>query len=70
MNTVIFPSQQTRLLKATEVADYLNISRAMAYRLMQNGLIRTVMIGSARRVRPQDLQGYIETNLTPPVVEK
>lgn len=54
-----------RLLKATEIAQILNISRAMAYRLMQNGKIRTVEIGSARRVRPSDLKNYICSNLSP-----
>ena len=54
-----------KLLKATDVARILNISRAMAYRLMQQGEIRSVSIGSARRVRRQDLAMYIEENITP-----
>ncbi len=52
------------LLKATEVADILNISLPMAYRLIQIGEIRAVQIGKGRRVRPQDLRQYIESNLT------
>jgi len=56
--------RQNKLLKATEVAEILNISRAMAYRLMQNNRIPTVCIGTARRVRPADLQNYIRKNLT------
>ena len=59
---------QERLIKATDVARILNISRAMAYRLMQQGAIRTVSIGAARRVRWADLQAYIEDNLTPQVM--
>lgn len=55
----------SQLLKATDVAEILNISRAMAYRLIQIGEIRAVRIGSARRVRMQDLHEYIQTNLTP-----
>jgi excisionase family DNA binding protein len=54
-----------RLLKATEVAEILNISRAMSYRIIQRGEIRSVNIGSARRVRPTDLADYIRKNLTP-----
>lgn len=54
-----------RLLKATEVAELLNISRAFAYRLMKKGKIRTVFIEGARRVRPKDLHRYIEDNLYP-----
>jgi len=52
------------LLKATEVADILNISLPMAYKLIQTGEIRAVQIGKGRRVRPQDLRQYIESNLT------
>ena len=51
------------LLKAIEVAEILNISRAMAYRLMQTRQIPTVRIGSSRRVRPVDLQNFIKHNL-------
>ncbi len=53
------------LLKATEVAEILNISKSMAYRLMQTREIPTVCIGTARRVRPADLHNYINTNLKP-----
>ena len=54
-----------QLLKATDIAHILNISRAMAYRLMQLGKIRTVSIGTARRVRRIDLRTFIENNLSP-----
>ena len=53
-----------RLLTAGEVAEVLNISRAYAYRLMQQGEIRTVMIGNARRVRPADLKVFIDDNVS------
>ena len=55
-----------RLLRAVEVAQILNISRAFAYRLMQQGKIRTVAIDRARRVRPEDLHSFIEENILPP----
>ena len=54
-----------KLLKATDVAEILNISRSMSYRMIQTGLIRSVNIGSARRVRPTDLVDFITSNLTP-----
>jgi excisionase family DNA binding protein len=54
----------SRLLKAREVARRLNVSKAMAYRLMQRGEIRCVRIGTAVRVRPTDLTAYIQANLT------
>ena len=56
--------ERVPLLKATEVADILNISLPMAYRLIQVGEIRAVQIGKGRRVRLQDLRQYIESNLT------
>ena len=55
-----------RLLKATEVAEILSISRAFAYQLMKQGKIRTVVIKGARRVRPEDLKIFIDTSLFPP----
>jgi len=55
-----------RLLRAVDVARILNVSRAFAYRLMQQGKIRTVAIDRARRVRPEDLRNFIEENLLPP----
>ncbi|MBU0511330.1 MAG: helix-turn-helix domain-containing protein [Chloroflexi bacterium] len=61
---------QEKLLKAAEVAETLNVSQAMAYKLMQTYAIPTVRIGSVRRVRPIDLQGYINDNLTSRMVGK
>lgn len=58
-------SGKTRLLKAPEIANRLNISRAKVYHLMQTGEIRTVRIGAARRVRPMDLDAFILQNLAP-----
>ena len=52
------------LLKANDVAAILNISVPMVYRLIQIGEIRGVQIGKSKRVRPQDLRQYIESNLT------
>ena len=54
-----------RLLKAGDVAGILNVSRAFAYRLMQQGKIPTVSIQRTRRVRPEDLLAFIEEQLLP-----
>lgn len=54
-----------RLLKIPEVASILSVSRAMAYKLVQTGEIRSVHIRSSRRIRVKDLQEYIEFNLQP-----
>lgn len=65
MDTPIIMHEEKRLLKATQVAEILNVSRAMVYRLIQTGTIRSVSIGAARRVRLEDLMVYIESNLSP-----
>lgn len=53
-----------RLLKSEEVAEILHISRSMAYLLMKRGDIPTVRIGTAVRVRPEDLDQYIKNNVS------
>jgi len=53
------------LLKANDVAEILNISRAKAYRLMQSREIPTVSIGKAKRVRPVDLHNFIHSQISP-----
>ena len=55
------------LLKATDVAEILNISRAFAYQLINRGDLRSVVIGTARRVRPIDLETFIQASLQPPL---
>jgi excisionase family DNA binding protein len=50
---------EEKLLKPAEVADILQVSRAMAYKLLQQGEIPTVRIGTLVRVRRADLERYI-----------
>ena len=52
-----------KLLKAVDVAEILNVSRALSYQLLQNGDIPTVRINRAVRVRPMDLEDYIQKRL-------
>jgi predicted DNA-binding transcriptional regulator AlpA len=52
------------LLKSDDVAHILNISRSMAYLLMERGDIPTVHISRAVRVRPKDLEQYIQANIS------
>jgi len=52
-----------RLLKAGEVAACLNVSRSFAYHLIQTGELPTVRLGKSVRVRPQDLEAFIEQNI-------
>lgn len=53
---------ETRLLRANDVAKILNISRPLAYRLMQTGKIPTVRINRSVRVRLEDLERYVQAN--------
>ena len=48
-----------RLLKPAEVAEILQVSKALAYTLLRRGEIPTVRIGSTVRVRREDLDKYI-----------
>lgn len=52
-----------RLLKPDEVATLLSISRSFTYQLLKTGAIPVVRLGNACRVRPQDLEAYIEQNI-------
>ena len=48
------------LLKPEDIAQRLNISRAMAYKLTATGELPTVRIGRIVRVREADLEAYIQ----------
>ncbi len=50
-----------RLLRLDDISDRLAISRSMAWKLVAYGEIRSVRIGRAVRVRPADLDAYIES---------
>ena len=56
--------QQQQLLKSEEVAKILHVSRSFVYLLMKRGDIPAVHVGSAVRVRPEDLERYINSNAT------
>jgi excisionase family DNA binding protein len=48
-----------RLLRLEDIADRLAVSRSMAWKLIPHGHLRSVRIGRAVRVRPEDLEAYI-----------
>jgi excisionase family DNA binding protein len=50
-------------MKAVEVAQRLDISKAMAFQLMQRGQIPTIRVGQAIRVRQQDLEEFIRSQV-------
>ena len=54
-----------KLLKCPEVAEILSISKATAYLLVRDGTIPSVRFGGKSvRVRPEDLEAFIEKNKT------
>lgn len=52
-----------KLLRGEDVAEILNVSRAFAYRLMAQGDIPTVRLGRSVRVRPDDLDHFLEQSV-------
>lgn len=62
--TEVSNNQYTNLLTGEEIAKILHVSRAYAYQLMRQKQIPTVKIGRSVRVRPDDLERFISTNLT------
>jgi excisionase family DNA binding protein len=63
METTLNPdANPNQLLNADQVAERLNISRALAYRLMKSGEIPTVRFIGSVRVCESDLQAFIETH--------
>jgi excisionase family DNA binding protein len=52
------------LLRGEDVARILNVSRSMAYQLIQRGEVPSVRLGRAVRVRPQDLANFISRRIS------
>ena len=59
----VLKDESYRLLNAEDVAVILNVSKAHVYNMMKKGLIPTVYIVNSRRVRPEDLEWFIRSNL-------
>jgi excisionase family DNA binding protein len=55
---------EEKLYRGSEVASILNISRALAYRLLAEGAIPSIRFGRTVRCRPEDLENFIKLNLT------
>lgn len=56
--------KQEKLLTGNDVAQRLQISKVHAYRLMRRGEIPVIRFGKVVRVRPQDLEKFIEKHTT------
>jgi excisionase family DNA binding protein len=50
------------LLTPEKIAEALGVSLAMVYKIIRQGLLPVVRIGTSVRVKPQDLDAYIESN--------
>jgi excisionase family DNA binding protein len=48
------------LLKASDVAQMLNVSRSLVYRLLQEGQIPAIRINNTVRIKLQDLEIFID----------
>ena len=64
MNKINNPQTLTPLLKAAEIAEICNVSKAYVYKLMKQGVLPSVQIGYAKRVRQEDLHRFIRDNRT------
>jgi len=56
-------SESDGILKASDVAQILRISKALAYRMIQQGEIPAIQFGRTTRVKRQDLEEFIRTHV-------
>jgi excisionase family DNA binding protein len=57
----------TQLLTVERVAEDLSVSKSFVYKLVRTQKLFAVKIGTAVRIRPEDLQDFINHNLTVPI---
>jgi excisionase family DNA binding protein len=53
--------EEKMLYKLTDVATALSVSRTKVYELVRSGVLPSVRIGGSRRVRGEDLVGYVDS---------
>lgn len=61
MDTQVQPVTEPLMLRGGEVASLLDISRALAYRWMKNGILPTIRINGTVRVPRRALMAWIES---------
>jgi excisionase family DNA binding protein len=54
--------ENEKLLKASQIADILGISRSKAYAMMRRREIPTIVLGKNVRVNRRDLEAFISQN--------
>ncbi|MCC5828287.1 MAG: helix-turn-helix domain-containing protein [Phycisphaeraceae bacterium] len=52
------------LLTVLEVARLLNVGRTSVFKLIKLGRLRTVKLGRSTRIRPEDVQAFIESGVS------
>lgn len=60
-----YANSPPRLLRAEEVADFLQCSRSHVYAMIERGEIPCLRLGRAVRVRWEDLQQFVDANVSP-----
>ena len=53
-----------KVLTTKEAYEYLKVSRTTLYRLVRDGRVKSFHVGRNRRFRQEDLDAYIEQQLT------
>ncbi len=61
MNTPTLPAE-SQLVRVTEVARHLSLSRSVIYQMMDRGVLPYVKLGKSRRVRWSDVQTLVDQN--------
>ena len=59
-------SNNNTLMSVAEVSDVLGISKALCRGLIKAGTIKSVLIGKRHKVKPSDLNAYIDSNTYTP----
>ena len=54
----------TRLFTGKDIAHMLQISSSQAYKIIRRGELPAVHIGRSIRVKPEDLETFVEQNTT------
>jgi excisionase family DNA binding protein len=57
------------LLTVQEVANRLNVSRPTVYRLVKKGKIQHIKVEGSIRIKPGDLESFIERQTTPAIAD-
>ena len=59
----------TKLLKPKEVAQILGVSKSFVYQLIKRRQIVSIRIGQSTRVRPEDLDAFIQQRMQKPIAD-